>query len=134
MPEELIGTWSLAEGNNEDFNKYLEALGVGFVIRKAILALKPDVTICINGDTWCIKTVSTFKTKELSFKLNTEFEEATADGRNVKTIVTLEDGVLKQKQMVDGKENLMTRGVKDGRMITTLSYGEVKCVRIFDRK
>ncbi|XP_075067490.1 fatty acid-binding protein, adipocyte-like [Mixophyes fleayi] len=134
MCDALMGTWILTEGNNDDFSKYLEELGVNFVLRKAILALKPDLNISKKGDEWCIKTETKIKTRELSFKLDTEFDESSPDGRNVKTIMTLDNGVLKQLQKVDGKDNVITREVKDGRLVTTMTVGDVKCIRIFDRK
>lgn len=46
--------------------------------------LKPTTIISADGDTVTLKTVSTFKTTELSFKLGEEFDETTADDRKVK--------------------------------------------------
>jgi len=45
---------------------------------------KPNVTISINGDVITIKTESTFKNTEISFKLGEEFDEITADDRKTK--------------------------------------------------
>lgn len=45
---------------------------------------KPNVTISINGDVITIKTESTFKNTEISFKLGEEFDETTADDRKTK--------------------------------------------------
>lgn len=45
---------------------------------------KPNVTISINGDMITIKTESTFKNTEVSFKLGEEFDETTADDRKTK--------------------------------------------------
>jgi hypothetical protein len=45
---------------------------------------KPTLEIAVNEDQWNIKTITTIKTTEISFKLNTEFDETTADGRKVK--------------------------------------------------
>ncbi|XP_075684258.1 fatty acid-binding protein, adipocyte-like [Rhinoderma darwinii] len=134
MCDELLGTWKLIENNSDDFNKYMEAVDVPFLTRKAACTLKPDVTICKNGDEWTIKTSSTFKNTELSFKLGEEFDETTADGRKVKSIITLENGSLIQKQTWDGKESTINREVKDKRMITTCVFKDVKCTRIYDRK
>lgn len=46
--------------------------------------LKPTTVISVDGDKVTLKTVSTFKTTELSFKLGEEFDETTADDRKVK--------------------------------------------------
>ncbi|XP_069587630.1 fatty acid-binding protein, adipocyte-like [Ranitomeya imitator] len=134
MGDELVGTWKLTDNNSDDFDKYMEKVGVTFLTRKAACHLKPDVNITKNNDEWCIKTTSTFKNTELSFKCGEEFDETTADGRKVKSIVTLENGVLKQKQAWDGKESIITREVKDGRLVATCIFQDVNCVRIYDRK
>lgn len=45
---------------------------------------KPTVIISQEGDKVVIRTQSTFKNTEISFKLGEEFDEATADDRNCK--------------------------------------------------
>ncbi|KAM4704859.1 myelin P2 protein-like [Rhinophrynus dorsalis] len=135
MCEEFIGTWVLEQNNKDDFNKYMEAVGVGAITRTAACALKPDLIISRNADdVWTVRTESTFKNSEFSFKCGEEFDECTADGRKTKTTVTLENGVLKQKQKWNGKESVITREVKDGKLITTCIMGDVECVRIYKKK
>jgi len=56
---------------------------VNFMTRKMASVLKPNVIISGEGDTWTLKTESTFKTSETSFKIGEEYEETTADGRTV---------------------------------------------------
>lgn len=45
---------------------------------------KPTMIISVNGDVITIKSESTFKNTEISFKLGQEFDEVTADDRKVK--------------------------------------------------
>lgn len=45
---------------------------------------KPNMIISVNGDVITIKSESTFKNTEISFKLGHEFDEVTADDRKVK--------------------------------------------------
>ena len=45
---------------------------------------KPNLIISVNGDVITIRSESAFKNTEISFKLNQEFEEVTADDRKVK--------------------------------------------------
>lgn len=47
-------------------------------------AASPSLDITEEDGNYMIKTSTTFKTTEINFKLGEEFEEATADGRNVK--------------------------------------------------
>lgn len=58
--------------------------GVGFATRKVAGMAKPNMTISVNGDVITIKSESTFKNTEISFKLGQEFDEVTADDRKVK--------------------------------------------------
>lgn len=53
-------------------------------MRKMGNAATPTVEITKDGDTYTMKTITTFKTTEIKFKLGEEFEETTADGRVVK--------------------------------------------------
>ena len=47
-------------------------------------AATPVVEISETDGTYNMKTTTTFKTHDISFKLGVEFAEETADGRNVK--------------------------------------------------
>lgn len=54
---------------------------------------KPTVIISQEGDKVVVRTQSTFKNTEISFKLGEEFDETTADDRNCK--VRRQRGALK---------------------------------------
>lgn len=58
-------------------------------MRKMGSMAKPDVYIIKDGDTITVKTESTFKTSQFSFKLGEKFEENTLDGR--KTQVSIQE-------------------------------------------
>ena len=45
---------------------------------------KPTLIISVNGDVVTIRSESTFKNTEISFKLDQEFDEVTPDDRKVK--------------------------------------------------
>lgn len=45
---------------------------------------KPITIIAVEGDVVTLKTQSTFKNTEISFKMGEEFDETTADDRKVK--------------------------------------------------
>nr|XP_009503098.1 PREDICTED: fatty acid-binding protein, adipocyte-like isoform X1 [Phalacrocorax carbo] len=82
MCDQFVGTWKIL--SSENFEDYMKELGVGFATRKMAGVAKPSVTISINGDVITIKTESTFKNTEISFKLGEEFDETTADDRKTK--------------------------------------------------
>lgn len=62
----------------------LDGLGVGFATRQVGNVTKPTVIISSEGDKVVIRTQSTFKNTEISFKLGEEFDETTPDDRNCK--------------------------------------------------
>lgn len=61
-------------------------------MRKMGSMAKPDVYIIKEGDTITVKTESTFKTSQFSFKIGEKFEENTLDGR--KTQVSILDFLM----------------------------------------
>uniref|UniRef100_A0A669EGS8 Fatty acid binding protein 3, muscle and heart n=1 Tax=Oreochromis niloticus TaxID=8128 RepID=A0A669EGS8_ORENI len=97
--------------------------GVGFATRKVANLTKPTTIISVDGDTVTLKTQSTIKNTELSFKLGEEFDETTADDRKVKSIVTIEDG----------KETSLVREVNGNVLLLTLKLGEVVCTRRYEK-
>ena len=57
---------------------------MGFATRKVAGMAKPTLIISVNGDVVTIRSESTFKNTEISFKLDQEFDEVTPDDRKVK--------------------------------------------------
>ncbi|ELK02035.1 Fatty acid-binding protein, heart [Pteropus alecto] len=115
MVDAFAGTWKLVDSKN--FDDYMKSVGVGFATRQVANMTKPTTIIEINGDTITIKTQSTFKNTEISFKLGVEFNETTADDRKVKSIVTLDGGKLVHLQKWDGQESTLVRELVDGKLI-----------------
>uniref|UniRef100_A0A8B9Z8P9 Fatty acid binding protein 5 n=1 Tax=Buteo japonicus TaxID=224669 RepID=A0A8B9Z8P9_9AVES len=108
--------------------------GVGMAMRKMGSMAKPDVYIIKDGDTITVKTESTFKTSQFSFKLGEKFEENTLDGRKTQTLVSLkDDGSLIQEQEWDGKKTIITRKLVDGQLVVECDMNGVKCVRVYQK-
>ncbi|EHB06310.1 Myelin P2 protein [Heterocephalus glaber] len=131
MSNKFLGTWKLV--SSEHFDEYMKALGVGLATRKLGNLTKPTVIISKKGDYLTIRTESTFKSTEISFKLGQEFEETTADNRKTKTLVTLEKGSLNQVQKWDGKETMIKRKLVDGKMIVECMMNGIICTRIYEK-
>ncbi|XP_058032465.1 fatty acid-binding protein 5-like [Ahaetulla prasina] len=128
----FVAKWSLV--SSDGFEDYMKALGVGIAMRKMGNMAKPDIIITRNGDTFTVKTESTFKTSEFSFKLNEKFDENTIDGRKTQTLITLDDNnVLTQVQQWDGKETTITRKIEDGKLIVECVMNGVKCTRVYKK-
>uniref|UniRef100_A0A3Q3K4T6 Cellular retinoic acid-binding protein 1 n=1 Tax=Monopterus albus TaxID=43700 RepID=A0A3Q3K4T6_MONAL len=119
MVEAFVGTWNLKE--SEKFDEYMKELGVGLGTRKLGCMTKPTTIIAVDGEKVTVKTQSTFKNTEISFELEKEFDETTADDRKVKSIVTIEDGKMVHIQRWDGKETSLVREV-DGNTLTLVIH------------
>ena len=90
---------------------------MGFATRKVAGMAKPTLIISVNGDVVTIRSESTFKNTEISFKLDQEFDEVTPDDRKVKSIINLDEGALVQVQNWDGKSTTIKRKLVDDKMV-----------------
>uniref|UniRef100_A0A3P8UYJ3 Cellular retinoic acid-binding protein 1 n=1 Tax=Cynoglossus semilaevis TaxID=244447 RepID=A0A3P8UYJ3_CYNSE len=133
MVDAFCATWKLVD--SENFDDYMKALGVGFATRQVGNVTKPTVVISQDGDKVVIRTQSTFKNTEISFKLGEEFDETTADDRNCKSTVSLEGDKLVHVQKWDGKETHVRLVV----MVTALSllqnltFEDIHAVRTYEK-
>uniref|UniRef100_A0A8C3JBF5 Fatty acid binding protein 3 n=1 Tax=Calidris pygmaea TaxID=425635 RepID=A0A8C3JBF5_9CHAR len=110
-----------------------DPVGVGFATRQMAGLTKPTTIIEVEGDKVTVKTQSTFKNTEISFKLGEEFDETTADDRHVKSVVTLDGGKLIHVQKWEGKETSLVRELKDGKLVLTLTMGNVVSTRTYEK-
>uniref|UniRef100_G1QAT6 Lipocalin/cytosolic fatty-acid binding domain-containing protein n=1 Tax=Myotis lucifugus TaxID=59463 RepID=G1QAT6_MYOLU len=120
-------SWS----QSKNFDDYMKSIGVGFATRQVANIIKP--TTIQNGDTITLKTQSTFKNTEISFKLGVEFDETTADDRKVKSTVTLDGGKLVHVQKWKGQETTLARELVDGKLILTLTHGNTVSTRTYEK-
>ncbi|XP_004705084.1 fatty acid-binding protein, heart [Echinops telfairi] len=132
MADAFAGTWRLVDSKN--FDDYMKSLGVGFATRQVANMTKPTTIIEVNGENITVKTQSTFKNTEISFKLGVEFDETTADDRKVKSTVTLDGGKLVHTQKWDGQVTTLVRELSDGKLILTLSHGSVVSTRTYEKE
>ncbi|XP_072303500.1 fatty acid binding protein 4a [Eucyclogobius newberryi] len=129
MVEQFVGTWKMI--SSENFDDYMKAIGVGFATRQVGNRTKPNLIVSVENGMVCMKSQSTFKTTEIKFKLDEPFEETTADDRKTKTVMTLENGKLIQKQTWDGKETSIEREITEGKLIAKCIMGDVVAVRTY---
>ncbi|XP_053517122.1 fatty acid-binding protein 9-like isoform X1 [Artibeus jamaicensis] len=131
MIEPFLGTWKLE--SSENFEEYLGQLGVPVTIRHLAALEKPKISISTNGDKVSIKTESSFKNVEISFKLGEEFDETTADNRKVKSIITLDGDSLVHVQKWLGKETTIKRQIIDGKMVAKHTMNNVVSTRVYKK-
>ncbi|KAM9242236.1 fatty acid-binding protein, heart [Dugong dugon] len=132
MVEAFVGTWKLVTSKN--FDNYMKSLGVNIATRQVACMTKPTTIIEVHGDTIIIKTHSTFKNTEISFKLGVEFDETTADDRKVKSTVTLDGSKLVHLQKWDGQETTLVRELSDGKLILTLTHCSAVSTRTYEKQ
>jgi len=130
MASALEGKWVLE--SSENFDEYMKAVGVGLVMRKMANAATPTQEIKVEDGTWSIKTSTTFKTTDISFKVGEEFDETTGDGRKVKTTCKVEGDALVQDQK-GSPDSILSREIKEGKMHMILKVNDIVCTRIYKK-
>lgn len=81
------------------FDDYMQKLGVNFFLIQIGNLVSPTVELRkLPNDKYKLITESTFRNTDITFKLGEEFDEETVDGRNVKSVMSLEGNTLTQKQ------------------------------------
>ncbi|XP_045416620.1 fatty acid-binding protein 9 [Lemur catta] len=131
MVEPFLGTWKLV--SSENFEDYMKELGVDVAARNAAGLVKPTVSISVNGEKVNIRTESSFKNTEISFKLGEEFDETTADNRKVKSIITLDSGSMIQVQKWLGKETTIKRKIAEGKMVVECTMNNIVSTRVYEK-
>ncbi|CAH6777263.1 fatty acid-binding protein 9 [Phodopus roborovskii] len=131
MIEPFLGAWKLV--SSENFEDYMKELGVDFAVRDVAGSVKPSVNISLSGEKVNIQTESSFRNTVISFKLGEEFEETTADNRQVKSTVTLEGGSMIQVQKWLGKETTIKRKIVEGKMVVECIMNNIVSTRIYEK-
>jgi len=128
----LDGKWKLE--TNENFDEYLKALGVSYMVRKMAGSQKPNLIITTDGNKTSIKTESSMKTTELSFEFDQEFEENTVDGRKVKSLVHKDSGTKWTHTQKGDPDSTITRELTDPNTLSiTFEAKGVIAKRVFKR-
>jgi fatty acid-binding protein 3 len=123
----------------EKYDDFLKTLDVNFLLRKAATVSSPVMEVAKEGDLWSIKTSTSLKSMELKFELGKEFEETTADGREVTAVVTLEGNKLITVQKAKKAGEKSTKSVREfngDEVIQTMTIDGVDdlvCVQKFKR-
>ncbi|XP_017326648.1 fatty acid binding protein 4b [Ictalurus punctatus] len=131
--EQFMGTWKLTA--SENFDEYMKAVGISFASRQIANLAKPSLLFSINDQGLIsMKSSTTFKTVEIKFRLDEEFDEITADDRQAKTVMKLVDGKLIQVQTWEGKSTTIEREVQSGKLIVKCIMNDVVSMRTYQRE
>ncbi|CAF1418366.1 unnamed protein product [Rotaria sordida] len=131
--EALKGTWDYVKDENMD--AFMKEIGVGMAARMMAKGIKPRLVISENGGKWTLRSESTLKTNTIEFTPDVEFDDKTADGREIKTIVRFKNGTWEHTTRdKHGKEWIATRYINDqGQQQLDITCGSVKAHRWFKR-
>lgn len=132
IKEKFVGVWKL--DRSENFQEFLQEVGVGLPLRKMASLAKPEMTISIENDNKIKIVMKTgFFTQEDCFYLNEEFLKE-MQGTLMKAIASYEDGMIKMTNTpVDPnskvKQQVIHRERVGDEIILTLHTGNVVCKR-----
>merc|ERR1712223_1798779 len=121
VSDDVLGKFQLDK--SENFDAFMAAVGVGWATRTIGNKTTPVVTVTKDdSDMMTFKQESLVSTSAISFKVGEQFDEKTADGRQVKSTMTLEaPNVLKH-------EMLGTNGGKDSVCVRKFLKDHMECI------
>uniref|UniRef100_A0A3Q2QHQ4 Fatty acid binding protein 2 n=1 Tax=Fundulus heteroclitus TaxID=8078 RepID=A0A3Q2QHQ4_FUNHE len=124
------GTWKV--DRNENYDKFMEQLGVNVVKRKLGEHDNLKITIEQNGDKFHIKESSTFRTKEIDFTLGVQFDYTMADGTDLTGTWVMEGETLKGtfNRKDNNKVLTTTRALVGGELVQVTTSGKKHYKRI----
>ncbi|XP_039971390.1 retinoid-binding protein 7 [Xiphias gladius] len=133
MPVDYSGTWDIV--SNVNFDAYMVALGIDFATRKIASMLKPQKVIKQDGDCFSIRTLTTFKNYESSFKIGEEFKEVTKgmDNRSCQTVVSWENDKLVCVQKGEKKNRGWTHWIQGDELHLELTCEDQVCKQVYKR-
>ena len=102
--------------STENYKEMLQEFELNFLFIKAATssaAPVPVIEISEENGQWTITTSSALKTFSRTFKLGEPFDETTADGREVSSVILLEDGKLVSVQTAKKPGVKSTRSVRE---------------------
>ncbi|XP_019642536.1 PREDICTED: fatty acid-binding protein, heart-like [Branchiostoma belcheri] len=127
---DLSGTWKMV--HVENFDAYLQALGIGFVLRAIAKMLSNTQIIEQDGDSFYVKDINTLQTHEVSFRIGVPVEGTTVIGK-YKVTVTWDGDVLRGYTETDKGIIRTERYIReDGTMLYSMTAPNgVKTTQIF---
>lgn len=132
----MDGNYTLSERDGDNFEKYMAAVGVGLIMRKAAKNLNQTAKISCDGDTIHIITGSTLKSSDEVFQVGVEKPVTTMDGRKVQcTLTRRADGngwTITEKW--SGKTTTIDQYLDaDGNLVFDLNMEGTTCRRVYER-
>ncbi|KAJ8378893.1 hypothetical protein AAFF_G00233270 [Aldrovandia affinis] len=134
MPVDYSGTWNML--SNDNFEGYMVAINIDFATRKIAGLLKTQKVIRQDGDSFTMKTLSTFRNYSSSFKIGVEFDEVTQglDNRKCKSVVNWVGDKMVCVQKGEKGNRGWTHWIEDDQLYLDLYCEDQVCQQIYERK
>uniref|UniRef100_A0A8C9JQG1 Fatty acid-binding protein, intestinal n=1 Tax=Panthera tigris altaica TaxID=74533 RepID=A0A8C9JQG1_PANTA len=128
------GTWKI--DRNENYDKFMEKMGVNMVKRKLAAHDNLKLTITQEGNKFTVKESSNFRNIDIVFELGVTFNYSLADGTELSGAWSLEGNKLigKFKRVDNGCELNAIREIVGGELVQTYTYEGVEAKRIFKKE
>uniref|UniRef100_A0A8C5TSH7 Fatty acid-binding protein, intestinal n=1 Tax=Malurus cyaneus samueli TaxID=2593467 RepID=A0A8C5TSH7_9PASS len=127
------GSWKI--DRNENYEKFMEAMGVGMMKRKLGAHDNLKLTFQQDGNKFLVKEASNFRNIEIEFTLGVNFEYSLADGTELSGAWTMEGnklvGTFTRKD--NGKVLKAYREIVGDELVQTYIYEGVESKRFFKR-
>ncbi|XP_006822144.1 fatty acid-binding protein-like [Saccoglossus kowalevskii] len=129
---DFSGSWKLSR--SENFEEYLNGMGVGIIMRKAATIMTPTCKIIQNGDEMEIKMCVPMTTLVQKFRIGEPFQDTSPSGEIKTMIAKWEDGKLVFNESEEKEvHHSVIREIIDDEMVMTCIVGDITCKRIFKR-
>ncbi|KFW94153.1 Fatty acid-binding protein, intestinal, partial [Phalacrocorax carbo] len=127
------GTWKI--DRNENYEKFMEAMGVNVMKRKLGAHDNLKITIQQDGNKFTVNESSTFRTVDIEFTLGVNFEYSLADGTELTGSWNMEGSKLVGKftRKDNGKALTAHREIVGDELVQTYIYEGVEAKRFFKR-
>ncbi|NWV67093.1 FABPI protein, partial [Malurus elegans] len=127
------GSWKI--DRNENYEKFMEAMGVGMMKRKLGAHDNLKLTFQQDGNKFLVKEASNFRNIEIEFTLGVNFEYSLADGTELSGAWIMEGnklvGTFTRKD--NGKVLKAYREIVGDELVQTYIYEGVESKRFFKR-
>lgn len=116
---------------SENFDEFLKAFGVGYLVRKMAQLASPVVQLTRDGDTFTFTSASTFRRSALTFRLGEEFQEKRHDGAVVTSLIQRQDACTLFHLQRGDRDSTVTRRFTPDRLTITMQVDDIVCTKIY---